>query len=74
MQFQDAESQEIALEVLTAVSSRLTSAINATRNPLPVDDQARIEALQDRLIGLRETVININDALQALLRLAQEDA
>ena len=73
MHFND-ESQAVAIEVLTAVSSRLTSAINATRNPLPVDDQARIEALQDRLIGLRETVININDALQALLRLAQEDA
>jgi hypothetical protein len=73
MHFND-ESQAVAIEVLTAVSSRLTSAINATRNPLPGDDQARIEALQDRLIGLRETVININDALQALLRLAQEDA
>jgi len=73
MHFND-ESQAVAIEVLTAVSSRLTSAINATRNPLPTDDQARIEALQDRLIGLRETVININDALQALLRLAQEDA
>jgi hypothetical protein len=73
MHFND-ESQAVAIEVLTAVSSRLTAAINATRNPLPVDDQERIEALQDRLIGLRETVININDALQALLRLAQEDA
>lgn len=61
-------------EVLVAVCDRLTASIAATRNPLPVDDQARIEELQDRLIGLRETVSNINDALQALLRLAQEDA
>ena len=72
MHFHDAESQEIALEVLAAVSGRLTAAINATRNPLPTDDQARIEALQDRLVGLRETVINSNDALQALLRLGEE--
>lgn len=61
-------------EVLVAVCDRLSASIAATRNPLPVDDQARIEELQDRLIGLRETVSNINDALQALLRCAQEDA
>lgn len=60
-------------EVLSAVCDRLTASIAATRNPLPIDDQARIEELQDRLIGLRETVSNINDALQQLLR-AREDA
>lgn len=74
MHFHDTSSEQIALEHIAAVSERLEAAINATKQPLSEDDQERIEQLTDRLIGLRETVININDGLRAVLRLTQEDA
>lgn len=74
MRFQDAEAEQVALEFISAISSRLESSVAATRLPLPEDDQQRIEQLTDRLVGLRQTVIGINEALQAILRLAREDA
>lgn len=74
MHFQDAEAEQVALEFISAISSRLESSVAATRLPLPEDDQQRIEQLTDRLVGLRQTVIGINEALQAILRLAREDA
>ena len=64
----------VAIETLQAVSTKLRLAVDATRLPLPEDDQECIEALTDRLIGLRETVKTIHEARQAILRLAQEDA
>jgi len=73
MRFQDAEAEQIALEFISAISSRLESSVAATRLPLPEDEQERIEQLTDRLVGLRQTVIGINEALQAILRLARED-
>lgn len=73
MHFQDAEAEQVALEFISAISSRLESSVAATRLPLPEDDQQRIEQLTDRLVGLRQTVIGINEALQAILRLARED-
>ena len=73
MRFQDAEAEQVALEFIGALSSRLESSVAATRLPLPDDEQERIEQLTDRLIGLRQTVIGINEALQAILRLARED-
>lgn len=74
MHFHDINAEQIALEHLAAVSERLQAAIDATKTPLSDDDQERIEQLTDRLIGLRETVININDGLRAVLRLTEEDA
>lgn len=71
--FHDEEAAGVAIETLQAVSTKLRLAVDATRLLLPKDDQECIEALTDRLIGLRETVNNINEALQAILRLAQED-
>lgn len=73
MRFQDAEAEQVALEFISAISSRLESSVAATRLPLPEHDQQRIEQLTDRLVGLRQTVIGINEALQAILRLARED-
>lgn len=73
MHFQNQEAEQIAIEVLTAITSRLESTVAATRLPLAHDDQQRIEQLTDRLVGLRQTVIGINEALQAILRLARED-
>lgn len=73
MHFQNQEAEQIALEFISAISSRLESSVAATRLPLPEDDQQRIEQLTDRLVGLRQTVIGINEALQAILRLARED-
>lgn len=74
MHFQDAEAEQIALEFISAISTRLESSVAATRLPLPEDEQERIEQLTDRLVGLRQTVIGINEALQAILRLTREDA
>lgn len=73
MRFQDAQAEQVALEFIGAISSQLESSVAATRLPLPDDDQERIEQLTDRLVGLRQTVTNINEALQAILRLARED-
>ena len=73
MHFQDKEAEQVALEFISAISSRLESSVAATRLPLPEDEQERIEQLTDRLVGLRQTVIGINEALQAILRLARED-
>lgn len=73
MRFQDQEAEQVALEFISAISSRLELSVAATRLPLPDDDQQRIEHLTDRLVGLRQTVIGINEALQAILRLARED-
>ena len=73
MHFQTENAQSIAIETLQAVSERLSLAVQATRLPLPESDMECIEELTDRLVGLRQTVTNINEALQAILRLAQED-
>lgn len=72
--FHDEESAGIAITTLQAISERLSLAVQATRLPLPESDVECIEELTDRLVGLRQTVTNINEALQAILRLAQEDA
>lgn len=72
--FHDDEAAGVAIETLQAISERLSLAVQATRLPLPESDIECIEELTDRLVGLRQTVTNINEALQAILRLAQEDA
>lgn len=62
------------LAALASFSDLLASEIEASRLPLPADDQARIEQLQDRLTGLRRTLTDVNDALHHFLSIAGEDA
>ena len=62
------------LAALASFSDLLASEIEASRLPLPADDQARIEQLQDRLSGLRRTLTDVNDALHHFLRIAGENA
>jgi hypothetical protein len=64
MHFHTDESEEIALEVLRAVVSRLTEVEIAARAPLSDDLDTRIEQLQDRITGLRYVLETTNEQLQ----------
>lgn len=73
MHFHDRDFEGVAIETLQAATEKLALAVQATRLPLPEDDLECIEELTDRLVGLRQTVTEINEALQAVLRRAEED-
>jgi len=73
MHFHSQESEEIALEVLRAVVSRLTEVEIAARAPLSDDLDTRIEQLQDRITGLRYTLETTNEQLAAVLRITVEN-
>lgn len=73
MHFHSDESEEIALEVLRAVVSRLTEVEIAARSPLSDDRDTRIEQLQDRLTGLRYVLETTTEQLAAVLRITVEN-
>lgn len=72
MHFHSDESEEIALEVLRAVVSRLAEVEAAVSLPLSDDAGNRIEQLQDRLTGLRYVLETTNEQLAAILRITVE--
>ena len=72
MHFHSDESEEIALEVLRAVVSRLAEVEAAVSLPLSDDAETRIEQLQDRLAGLRYVLETTTEQLAAVLRITVE--
>jgi hypothetical protein len=73
MHFQNNESEQVALEVLRAVVSRLAEVDAAARAPLSDDSTTRIEQLQDRLTGLRYVIETTTEQLAAVLRITVEN-
>ena len=73
MHFHSDESEEIALEVLRAVVSRLAEVEAAVSMPLSDDAETRIEQLQDRLTGLRYVLETTTEQLAAVLRITVEN-
>ena len=73
MHFHSDESEEIALEVLRAVVSRLAEVEAAVSLPLSDDAETRIEQLQDRLTGLRYVLETTTEQLAAVLRITVEN-
>ena len=73
MHFQNNESEQVALEVLRAVVSRLAEVEIAARAPLSDDAITRIEQLQDRITGLRYVLETTNEQLAAVLRITVEN-
>jgi hypothetical protein len=61
------------LDALAGFSDLLAAEIDASRLPLPLDDQERIEQLTARITGLRRTLCDVNAALQHFLRIAGEN-
>ena len=72
MRFLNEEAEQIALEVIRAVVSRLAEVDTASRAPLSDHDATRIYQLQDRLVGLRYCLETATEQLAAVLRLTVE--
>ena len=71
-QFHDADAAAVAIETLQAVCTRLRMVDEAVGLPLPKTNPELLEAVTDRLLGLREIARDINEAFEAILKTTED--
>jgi hypothetical protein len=66
-------ADDAVIDALAVAVATLLAADEATRSPLSLDEMERIEQLEDRLVGLRQSAHEVRQTLELLLHAAARE-